>query len=156
MQDQVVKIALVVSLTLALDNDLAVNNRSSRLYNPIFNLVNFPNDPCIGSSTTYDHKECSCFDCEMLILGWQESATARQSVMMWLEDWLMEDVLRALESVVSSGEHFWEILSVIIQFLAMSPCSVKELLLINYNCNRIFCHIILFFLHKLNSVLYVG
>ena len=56
MQDQVVKIALVVSLTLALDDDLAVNNRSSRLYNPIFNLVNFPNDPCIGSSTTYDQR----------------------------------------------------------------------------------------------------
>ena len=41
----------------------------------------------------------------------------------------------------------WSIfISVLIQFLVMSPCSVKELLLIvNYNFNHIFYHIILFF-----------
>ena len=27
------------------------SNRTSRLYNPIIQVVNFPNDPCIGSST---------------------------------------------------------------------------------------------------------
>ena len=40
-------------------------------------------------------------------------------------------------------------LSSLLHFFGMSPCSVKELLLINYNCNLIFCHIILFFLHRI-------
>jgi len=40
------------------------SNRTSRLYNPIIQVVNFPNDPCIGSSTSltgvcYSTDECS-------------------------------------------------------------------------------------------------
>ena len=55
----------------------------------------------------------------------------------------------------------------LIQFWAMSPCSVKEFLLIHYNCNHIFCHIVLFsllrifkqlkcLLGQLNCVPYLG
>ena len=47
-------LALLLALLLAAVHcGLGAENRTSRLYNPIVQLVNFPNHPCSGSSTRY-------------------------------------------------------------------------------------------------------
>ena len=37
--------------TFAISSDLDAVNRTSKLYNPIVQLVNFPNFPCTGTAT---------------------------------------------------------------------------------------------------------
>ena len=50
-------LALLLALLLAAVHcGLAAENRTSRLYNPIVQLVNFPNHPCSGSSTRLQGK----------------------------------------------------------------------------------------------------
>ena len=50
-------LALLAALLLAAVHcGLGAENRTSRLYNPIVQLVNFPNHPCSGSSTRYKKK----------------------------------------------------------------------------------------------------
>ena len=50
-------LALLATILLAAVHcGLAAENRTSRLYNPIVQLVNFPNHPCSGSSTRLQGK----------------------------------------------------------------------------------------------------